>query len=375
MNELLVVDSLQDLQEVAAVASTAFEPVVAVPSAPALLERLRAWEADFLAGQARATVAAVRADWQQYIEWCEAQHRTPLPADVDQLAAFINNALIRGRKLSTLKRYVYTVGLIHEAAGLASPAKDARWKRKWGAIRKTLVERTGADGEPDNGNLTRQAGELLTDDIAKILATLGEHPRDLRDAAMLALASDTLARESELVGVRVEHLHQNRAKRSWSLWLPRSKSNQTGERKDYRHVSEETIARVRAWQAAAGIETGLLFLPVGGRPKRRVQAAVAEGREPPIVALGAKEVARIFRRRAVQAGLAHAWSISGHSTRVGTANDLINGGATIAQIMDAGGWRSAEMVAIYTRRSQAGANAVAELRAKQRAAGGRKETE
>ncbi|WNL48374.1 tyrosine-type recombinase/integrase (plasmid) [Dyella sp. BiH032] len=370
MTELLVVDSLQDLHDLAAVAPAAFEPVVAVPSAPALLERLRAWEADFHAGQARATVAAVRADWLQYIDWCEAQHHTPLPADVDQLASFINNALIRGRKLSTLKRYVYTVGLIHEAAGLPSPAKDARWKRKWGAIKKQLAERAGTDGEPDNGNLTRQAGELLTDDITTILATLGTHPRDRRDAAMLKLASDTLARESELVAVRVEHLHFNRARGSWSLWLPRSKSNQTGERRDYRHVSEETMACIRAWQAAAGIDEGLLFRPVGGRPKRRVQTALEEGREPPVVALGAKEVARIFRRRAIQAGLTNAWSISGHSTRVGTANDLINGGATIAQIMDAGGWRSAEMVAVYTRRSQAGANAVAELRARQRARGG-----
>ncbi|WP_017462652.1 tyrosine-type recombinase/integrase [Dyella ginsengisoli] len=47
---------------------------------------------------------------------------------------------------------------------------------------------------------------------------------------------------------------------------------------------------------------------------------------------------------------------------MGTANDLINNGATTAQIQHAGGWRSAEMVNRYTRRSRAGVNAVADLR-------------
>jgi hypothetical protein len=86
-----------------------------------------------------------------------------------------------------------------------------------------------------------------------------------------------------------------------------------------------------------------------------------------IVALRPREVARIFRRRAIAAGLPHGWSISGHPARVGTANDLINAGATTARIQHAGGWRSAEMVHTYTRRSQAGGNAVSELRQKQRA--------
>ncbi|EIL90106.1 tyrosine-type recombinase/integrase, partial [Rhodanobacter sp. 115] len=95
--------------------------------------------------------------------------------------------------------------------------------------------------------------------------------------------------------------------------------------------------------------------------------ARARGLPDPVLPLGAQEVARIFRRRAVAAGLDHAFTISGHSARVGSANDLINNGYTTAQIQDAGNWKSAEMVQIYTRRSQAGANSMADMRRSQKA--------
>jgi hypothetical protein len=47
------------------------------------------------------------------------------------------------------------------------------------------------------------------------------------------------------------------------------------------------------------------------------------------------------------------------------ANDLIERGYTTAQIMDAGKWKSPQMVGIYTRRSGAGQSAVADLIAKE----------
>ena len=46
------------------------------------------------------------------------------------------------------------------------------------------------------------------------------------------------------------------------------------------------------------------------------------------------------------AGLDYALTISGRSTRIGTAADLMNAGKTTAQIQLAGGWRSAEMVVL-----------------------------
>ena len=80
------------------------------------------------------------------------------------------------------------------------------------------------------------------------------------------------------------------------------------------------------------------------------------------VALLPQEVARIFRRRAKSAGLENAGTISGHSARIGSANDLAEYGATGTQIQLAGGWKTDRMVTYYTRRSQAGINAMGALR-------------
>jgi integrase len=142
------------------------------------------------------------------------------------------------------------------------------------ALGQALARRTTDDRlDNDDDNASRQAGELVAAVIDVILATLGGAPRDLRDAALLCLASDTLARESELVRVAVEHLHFNRGTDRWTLWLPFSKTNRLGAASDYRYVDEATMARIRAWQAAAGIEGGLLFGPLavgdGTRSERR----------------------------------------------------------------------------------------------------------
>lgn len=343
---LRVVDALQELTAVPAIAPAIHAPRPALAaSVEAVLERLTSWSADFAEGSAPATVKAVRSDWTQYLAWCEATGMTPLPASVGQLEAFLTATIDKGRKRATVDRYLYTVGLVHIAAGLPSPSKDPDWPVKW----KKLIRRLKSTG----GHARKQAGELDSAGIETILTSLGGSPRDLRDAALLSMASDTLCRESELVAIRVEHLHHNRRRNTWSLHVPFSKTNQDGAAPDYRFVSLATIARVRAWQAAANITAGALFRPLGGRPKTPGDSTEA---------LLPQEVARIFRRRAKAAGLEHAGAISGHSTRIGSANDLAEYGATGTQIQQAGGWKTDRMVTYYTRRSSAGVNAMAGLR-------------
>lgn len=354
---LLVVDSLQGLERVEPVAAVALQPETQPRSAPAVIDRLAAWQADFVRGQSAATVRAVRADWSQYIAWCEGTGHAPLPASIEQLEAFLRNAITRGRKRSTLNRYLYTVGLVHDAAGLSNPAKDPLWKMKW----KVLIRELGPDG-----HACKQAGPLVSADIVRILATLGDSPRDLRDAAMLQLASVALLRESELVRVEVKHLAYNPGNGAWTLWVPFSKTNPVGAIRDDRAVDPDTREAIQRWQNIAGITSGVLFRRISGRPPVAVVKARAQGLPDPVLPLRPQEVARIFRRRAIAAGLPHARMISGHSARVGSANDLINNGYTTAQIQDAGKWKSSEMVQRYTRQSRAGANAMADLRRRQK---------
>ena len=351
--QLLVVDSLQGLHGIEPVAARARSPSPLIPSDASMMDKLLRWESYFIRGQSKATISAVRSDWAQYIKWCEGSGLSPLPADLDQLESFIRNTIVRGRKRSTIDRYIYTIGLIHEAAGLANPFKDVEWKMRWNVLVRELREKLG--------NTRKQTTQMIRKDVDTVIGKTGQTPRDLRDAALISLASDTMMRESELVAVRVEDFEQNRHKGTWTIVVPFSKTDQAGTGSDIRFVSRETMERVRAWQVAAGIASGLLFRPIGGRRKNMVKQAPSTVRDELVVALGAQEVARIFRRWAEKANLADYKKITGHSTRVGTANDLAEDGYTDLQIAIAGGWKSLDMVRYYTRKSKAGRNAVADF--------------
>jgi integrase len=320
---LLVVDGLQGLTLCEPVASVLTEPQPdQTPSREEIYARLTSWDRDFVGGNAPATVTAVRADWAQYLTWCEATGSPALGCTVTQLDTFIGNAIDRGRKRSTVSRYVYTVGLIHDAAGLPNPVKDRTWKAKWKALARRL-RKTG-------GSRVKQAAGLSSNRIDTILQTLGKSPRDLRDAAMLCVASDTLCRESELVRIRVEDIAQDSETQTWSVTLPFTKVDQEGTDEEERYVSQATVDRIRLWQASHQIDSGHLFLPLGGRPKNKSPVprrgsvgqiiAISETPDPH---LRPQEVARIFRKRAAAAGLKDWKGITGHSMRVGSASELI----------------------------------------------------
>jgi|GEM_PF-230360 integrase len=344
---LLVVDSLQgQLDAGGMVAAPDAQPTPAL-SAAQVRDNLLEWERLFTAARAEATVLAVRADWQVYLGWCEDQDRRPLPTSTEQLVAFLQHQVNAGRKRSTLSRYVYTVREIHKAAGLGDPAAASTWKLQWGGLLRQVAKA--------GRSAPRQAAPLRGPEIAAILETLGDSKRDLRDAALLLLASDTLCRESELAVVELSHLERQGP--DWTLRLGKTKTDQDGMGQ-YRFVSAEAKAAIDAWCAAAGITEGCIFLPVGGRPKKR-----EPGQEtPPPPHLRPKEIATIFRRRAAAAGLPDASRISGHSTRVGSAIELIEDGASVIDTQFAGGWQSERMVLKYSKKARAGTNAMAKLR-------------
>ena len=122
-------------------------------------------------------------------------------------------------------------------------------------------------------------------------------------------------------------------------------------------ITPDAMHHLLAWTEAAGIEVGPLFRAVlkGGRIGG---------------ALDADEVGRVFKAMAHAAGLSAADTarISGHSTRVGAAQDMLRHGETLLPaIMQAGRWKTAEMVGRYTAKQgarQSAAVRVADRRVK-----------
>ena len=57
--------------------------------------------------------------------------------------------------------------------------------------------------------------------------------------------------------------------------------------------------------------------------------------------------------------------LTGHSARVGTAQDMVAAGFSLAEIMQAGGWKTPDMIARYSEHLQARNGASAKLAALQ----------
>lgn len=353
----LVLDGLRGVALVAPVADVAPTVPVQRLSGEEIEANLAEWERDFVTAKAPATIRAIRADWGVYLQWCEGVGVAPLPLSLENLLAFVDNALARGRRETTLRRYLYTIGKVHEKAGLANPGKDPLFSRK---LEVRLADLPKDRREP------RQTGGLTRDDLDRVLALLTpDRPLHLRDAALLCLAADTMCRESELVmatreAFKVDDDGQITYDVRWST------INKTVKH-DYRYVSPETWDRIKVWCAQRGITTGPIFLPIAGRKKRPL-ALTADERESIVkcerqkvahAALLPQEVARIFRRYMDLAKVEKR--VTGHSFRLGQAKELFRDGATHDEIANSGNWGSTRSVRRYTVQSGAGSGAMARM--------------
>ena len=76
--------------------------------------------------------------------------------------------------------------------------------------------------------------------------------------------------------------------------------------------------------------------------------------------ISSAQVARTFKRIARLPGwdASQTARVSGHSTRIGATQDLMTAGATLPEIMLAGGWRSPTMPTHYSRKLSVGSGAM-----------------
>ncbi|MCY3755090.1 MAG: tyrosine-type recombinase/integrase, partial [Alphaproteobacteria bacterium] len=223
--------------------------------------------------------------------WLAAQGRA---ADDAALADYLAARHDAGAAPATLALAVAAVKAVARLAGQPSPAGPAT-ARVLAGIRR---EGSGRGRGQVNGLQWSQA-----DTAAAVAANGGGKLAGLRDAAMIALASDALLRVSELLAVRVADI-QPEADGSGRLAVHRSKTDQEGEGAIL-YIGPPVMQRVNAWREAGGVHDGPLFRRI--RRGGKVQAE----------AITDRAARNIIRDRAAAAGI--DGRISGHSLRVGSA--------------------------------------------------------
>jgi integrase len=125
-----------------------------------------------------------------------------------------------------------------------------------------------------------------------------------------------------------------------SILLRKSKTDQQGCGK-WIHLTRESSEALHQWLSAAKISEGLIFR--GVRSSGTISGSLCESR-----------ISRIYKTLTSKAGSDQAvvQSISGHSMRVGGAQDLLNSGASLPQIMIKGGWAKTDTMLRYVERTR-----------------------
>ena len=280
------------------------------------------------------TERAMRSDLAIFAAWCAERGAPALPASAGTVAAFVD-AMARVRAPATVRRYVASIAAAHRAAGVEEPAGSEPVRRALQRMHRR------------KGRRQAQAEGLTWPLRERLMDATGESLADARNRALLAAAYDTLLRRGELVALQVPDIVVE-SDGAATVLVRRSKADPEGCGAQV-YLARDSMALVRDWLERAGVCEGRLFRSLG-------RGAVGE-------ALGAGEVSRIFKRMARAAGLPAELvaSISGHSTRVGAAQDMVAEGIGMAAILHAGRWKTTAMVNRYGDRLLARRSGAAQL--------------
>jgi len=180
----------------------------------------------------------------------------------------------------------------------------------------------------------KQARGLVWAEIAEFLEFEPRGLRDIRDRALVAVAYDTLCRREELVNLRIEDIGDS-GDGSGSVLIRRSKTDTAGEGATA-YLSPLTMRLVTEWLESSRLKSGPVFARVVGTN------GVGD-------ALTAQIVTAVLRKVGQWVGLdKEEWeSISGHSCRVGAAQDLLALNIDMASVMQAGRWKDTRMPMRY----------------------------
>ena len=168
--------------------------------------------------------------------------------DDSSLAAYLADLHDAGRSPATAAQVVAAVKFRAKLAGLASPL---------GPATDRVLECLRREGRGRGRGQVAGIGWAQADAAATVAANDGGSIAGLRDAAILALASDAMLRVSEVAALDVDDVRIE-DDGTGRLTVRHSKTDQEGAGAVL-FLGAATVARIEAWQACAAERCGALF--------------------------------------------------------------------------------------------------------------------
>ena len=273
------------------------------------------------------TLRSYYVDATAFVDWCDEQNIEAFPITSATLRSYIEFMKLTLR-YSTIRRRISSLRRLNALLGYDD---ETQTEEIYLTIRRLKREKLIEQ---------RQAVGINQDLLIKMIAAQPETLAGIRNRAILSLGYDFLARRSELVALRATDI-QFTNDGTLRGTIRKSKTDQYGRGRIV-FGSERSAKLVRKWLRHKPKDIQPIFCAINHG--RCVNRPICDRNVNEIIKRGVIKVKRCERPSDLE--------VSGHSLRVGAAQDLLIRGYDLAAIMRAGGWSNPSTVSRYLQFSQ-----------------------
>jgi len=281
--------------------------------------------------KANNTVRAYKSDFKDFGLFCAKNGFKSLPSEPKIVSLYLTYMSTKEAKMSTLKRRLVSIGVIHRLKGHYLDTKHPSIIENIMGIKRR------------KGSIQKGKKPILINDLKRIIDVIDEQNnqdiKKLRDRSIILIGFSGGFRRNEIVSLDYDDL--DFVEEGLKIQIRRSKTDQFGEGSvkglPYFNNSQYCpVISLKNWIKISKIDSGPLF-------RRFVKGSkLSEKRlTDQTVALLIKEYLRI-------AGIDNK-NYSGHSLRSGFATSAAESGAEERSIMAMTGHKSTEMVRRYIK--------------------------
>ena len=281
--------------------------------------------------KANNTVRAYKSDFNDFGLFCTQNGFKSLPSEPKIISLYLTHLSSKNVKISTLKRRLVSIGVIHKLKGHYLDTKHPSIIENIMGIKRR------------RGSIQKGKKPLLINNLKKIINVIDELKKEeikiLRDRSIILIGFSGGFRRNEIVSLDYEDLEF--VNEGIKINVKRSKTDQFGEGfiKALPYFNNEKycpVISIQKWIRKSNISSGPIF-------RRFTKGSnLSEKR------LSDQTVALLIKEYLNLSGVDNK-NYSGHSLRSGFATSAAESGAEERSIMAMTGHKSAEMVRRYIK--------------------------
>jgi len=281
--------------------------------------------------KANNTVRAYKSDFNDFGLFCAQNGFKSLPSEPKIVSLYLTHLSTRDIKMSTLKRRLVSIGVIHKLKGHYLDTKHPIIIENIMGIKRR------------KGSIQKGKKPLLINSLKMIINVIDEYNKldivKLRDRSIILMGFSGGFRRSEIVSLNYDDL--DFVSEGLKINLKRSKTDQFGEGSVkglpyFDNTKYCPVLSLKNWIQVSNINSGPLFRRFSKSSK------LLENR------LSDQTIALLIKKYLKLAGIENK-NFSGHSLRSGFATSAAESGAEERSIMAMTGHKSTEMVRRYIK--------------------------